>query len=98
MFDYKVFRAGSDVLVAIADSSIVGKKFSEGGLELEVKRDFYGGMKCDERKAVKIVNSATIVNAVGKDIVSLLLKKGFVDGDKVIKVQKIPHAQIVVVK
>lgn len=98
MFDYKVFRTGSEVLVAIADSSIVGKKFSERELEIEVKKDFYSGRKCDGKEALAILRSATIVNAVGDQIVSLLVKEGLVEKGSIIRIQKIPHAQIVVMK
>ena len=98
MFDYKVFKIGGDILLAIADSSLVGKKFSEGDLLLEVKEDFYCESRCSEKEALRLAKSATIVNAVGKQIVSLLSSKGMIDPGNVITIEKIPHAQIIVIK
>lgn len=98
VFDYKIFKTGGDVLVAIADSSVVGKSFEEGDLKIEVSSSFYSDSKCDEKEALGIIKKATIVNAVGKDIVSLLLKEGLVESGKVITIKKVPHAQIVVLK
>ena len=97
-FSYRIFRSGSAVMLAIADSAIVGNKYSEGEIEIEVKRDFYSEKTCTEGNVAKLVRSATIVNAVGKDIIAILIKKKAVDKDSVLYIDGMPHAQIITLK
>jgi len=94
-FSYKIFKTGGDVILAIADTAILGKKYSEGEIEIEVKRDFYSEKNCDENDAEKLVKDATIVNAVGKDIISLLIRNKIIDEINVLYIKGMPHAQII---
>lgn len=97
-FSYKVFRHDGDTILAISDSSIIGKTFSEGELKIEVSRDFYCGETCSGSDAVKLASSATIINAVGKDVIEILLKNGFVDSESILLIGGIPHAQIITIR
>jgi hypothetical protein len=98
MFSYKIFRTESDVLLAISDASILGKIFEEKGMQLEVPEDFYSGSKCSKAYAVKLIKSATIINAVGDNIISLMIEKKLIEKDKILKIGGVPHAQIVSVE
>ena len=82
-FSYKLFKTGSDTMLAIADLAIVGKKYSEGHLQIEVEKDFYSERSCTESDVMKLVRGAAIVNAVGKDIIAILIKNKIIDeGDR----------------
>lgn len=85
-------------MLAIADSSVVGKEFEEGGLHIFVSEDFYREKECSPAEAKKLLKSATIVNAVGKDIVSLLEKENLVDAQNVLTIKGVPHAQVVTMR
>ncbi|OYV07705.1 MAG: hypothetical protein CG444_202, partial [Methanosaeta sp. ASP1-2] len=41
----KSYQQGTETLVAVCDCDILGKKFSEGHLKIEVSPDFFGGEK-----------------------------------------------------
>lgn len=97
-FSYKLYRQGTDVLLAISDSAIVGKTFEEGDIAITVTEDFYADKGCDDDTAVDLVKSSTIVNAVGEDIVSLLLREKFIDKSHVLVISGVPHAQIIAVQ
>ncbi len=94
-FSYRVFRQDSDTLLAIADRSVVGKKFEEGELGIFVSPEFYHEKTCSGGGAKKLIKSATIVNAVGADIVGLLVKEKVVASEKILTISGIPHAQVV---
>ncbi|MBI5347667.1 MAG: DUF424 family protein [Candidatus Aenigmarchaeota archaeon] len=95
MFVFKIYEQCNDVLLAIADSDIIGKTFEEGELSLAIDRAFYCGEKCSESDVAELIESATIVNASGNRIVSLLVERGFVDNKCVLKIGGLKHAQIV---
>ncbi len=97
-FSYRVFRQGGEVLLAISDADIIGMTFSEGDLEITVSKEFYSGSECDEKEAVRLARSSTIVNATGRRIVGLLEENGLVDKKMVLHIGRVPHAQIVSVK
>ncbi|MFH0832898.1 MAG: DUF424 family protein [Candidatus Aenigmatarchaeota archaeon] len=96
-FSYRLFKQGGELLLAISDSSIVGKKFNDNGLQLIIDENFYSEKLCDEDEATQLIKSATIVNAVGKEIIGMMLKKKFVEEDNILYVSKTPHAQVVIV-
>jgi hypothetical protein len=97
-FCYKIFRQGDDTLLAVSDSSIIGKTFNEGDIQINVSRDFYHGKECSRNEIIKILKSATIVNAVGKKIVDIMVKENIIESDSVLIIEGVPHAQIIYVK
>lgn len=96
-FSYRIFQQGSDTLLAISDDGIVGKTFSSKEAEITVSKEFYCDKSCDESKVLQLVAKATIINAIGKDVINLLAKTGLVDESSVLLIGDIPHAQIITI-
>lgn len=82
------------MLLAICDENILGKTFNDDRLEITVS-EFYSGKRCDEKTAIKLAQKATIINAIGKNIINILIEKKLVDASSVIKVCGTPHAQVI---
>jgi len=97
-FFYRLFKQGSHTLLAIADAEILGKSFSEDELQLHVSERFYGGEKCSRHGVEKLAGSATIINAVGKNIISLLAEKNIIGRENVVEIGGVPHAQVIVIR
>lgn len=97
-FSYNMLEQGNDRLLAISDLSILGKTFEEGELCLTVSKDFYHHKDCGEKKAVELIRNATIVNAVGRSIITLMIKEKMISRKSVLEINGIPHAQIVTIK
>jgi len=91
----KRHSCGHELLVAACDCELVGKRFEDGDLRLDVSESFYGGEKVDVRMLLEVLALATIGNLVGKETVEAAIEAGLVDPDCVIRVQGVPHAQIV---
>ena len=96
-FYCRIYEQGSDRLLAVSDSSIIGKTFEDGELRIDVS-DFYRGEECSESEAIRLVKSAIIVNAVGKGIVALMLKEKIITKDGILEIKGVPHAQVVAIK
>ena len=97
-FSYKVFRTGDDVLLAIADSAIIGKTYSEGELQLEVDKEFYSENDCSESEVSELIKGATVINAVGNGIISVLIKNKTLDEGHILYIKGMPHAQIITLR
>ncbi|MCS7134728.1 MAG: DUF424 family protein [Candidatus Pacearchaeota archaeon] len=83
-------------IVAVCDPELLGKKFEEGNLQLEINERFYNGKKIDEKSAIKILKKAqaedACFNFVGEKSIKIAIKAGIIDKECVLRIQGIPHA------
>jgi hypothetical protein len=93
----KVHKKQEKTVVAVCDDDLLGKRFEEGDLQLDLTSDFYAGTKMDEKEAGDLVRNADIVNLVGEQSVKLGIEEGIVEKDRILKVDGIPHAEAVIV-
>lgn len=96
MISMKIHRANYETLVAACDSNLLGKKFTEGKLKLEISKEFYESIIVDDEAFLNQLNFATIANLVGENVISKAIEAGIVDESCVIKIDGIPHAQIAI--
>jgi hypothetical protein len=92
----KVYNQGTEVLVAACDADLLGQTLQEGELRLEVKPDFYDGVAADREQLLRHLRLATIGNFVGEETVAAALEGGFIEEGGIIRINGVPHAQMVV--
>ena len=85
-------------IVAICDSSIIGRKFTEGKVQLDLCSEFYEGEEKTENELDEITKRAYILNIVGTSSISWAIKKNLISEKNIIKIKGIPHAQVVLIK
>lgn len=97
MYWANLFTTKTEILVAICDEDVLGKtlEFNKKHIQVKVSKHFYGERLVDERAAFKLMDKATIGNLMGKDIVKLAEKNGFISKENIINIDGIPHAQFV---
>jgi hypothetical protein len=88
-------RVGRNVLLAICDAELLGRTLREGKIVFCVKEDFYKGTRLSVGEAISVIESSTIVNLVGKNIVKKAIELGYVHPEAVLEIEGVPHAQIV---
>ncbi len=94
MFYVKTHKIdGNRILVAVCDEDLLGKKFAEKGLQLDLTSPFYRGKLMDEKETIEVMKKSYCFNIVGKKIVGLALKEGFVSKANIITIKKIPSSQ-----
>ena len=84
-------------ILALCDKDLLGKKFEQGKLQLDLTSDFYQGEEKSEEEIKELVKEVYIINLVGKESLQLIEDLNL-SPEKVITIQNIPHAQIVLVK
>lgn len=92
----KIHKKDDKTVVAVCDSDLIGHKFEEGELQLDLSSDFYNGEKMNEIDAGDIIRNSDLVNLVGENSVKLGLKEGVIEKKHIIKIKNIPHAQAIV--
>ncbi len=90
----KVYHQKGEVMFAACDSELLGKHFEEGDLQITVHTSFYDGFSVDEISFIQYLQTSTIVNLVGENVIECAKKAGFITEDCILRIQGIPHAQI----
>ncbi|MHA1409287.1 MAG: DUF424 domain-containing protein [Candidatus Odinarchaeia archaeon] len=91
----KKTRVDNDIVVAVCDKEVLGKKFKEGKLRLDVSEHFYGGTLITLENAIAEIKASSIANIVGNKIISEAIRQGIVHELSVIKIAGISHVQII---
>ncbi len=94
MIYVKIYRVQGEVLLAACDEELLGKTFREGELKLEVKERFYKGELMEENALENLLEEATIANLTGERCVSKAIELGYVDENRVLYIEGVPHAQM----
>jgi uncharacterized protein len=89
-----VKKVGQNVVLAVCDCDLLGKTLREGKIVFRIKDEFYKGKKTTVDEAIGLIGHSTIVNLVGKVCVEEAISQGYVHPDAVIRIEGIPHAQI----
>ena len=91
----RVIKDAKHTLVAACDSELLGETFREGKLKLEVKPDFYRGIRASVGEALVAIDTADIANLVGETIVQAAVQQSLVDPTAIVHISGVPHVQIV---
>jgi len=91
----KKYDVDKQVIVAVCDSNIIGKKFKEGNLVLKLDESFYKGEQGNEEEVKEALSCATIANIAGERSIACAVECGCIDPDNIIFIDGIPHAQMV---
>ncbi len=83
-------------IIAICDSNLLGKKFEQGKMQLDIKEGFYKGKEMDEKQVMNLLKDVqkedACFNIVGKESIAAALKTNIIDKNSILEIQGIPHA------
>ena len=82
------------LILAVCDSDLLGKSYTEGKKQLDLKSSFYKGEETKEKEIEELMKQACMINLVGKKSVDLALKNKYIGKESVIFIAKIPHVQV----
>ncbi len=87
-------------VVAVCDADLVGKRFEEGDLQLEVKESFFKGEKATEEEAIKIMQDMVLedatFNIVGQKSINAAIKAGIISEEGIRKIQGVPFVLVLI--
>lgn len=82
-------------LVIVTDKDLVGKKFEEGKLQLDLSKAFYLGEECTKEEVKSLLKEAQHIHLTGKKSVALGVEMNLISKKKIICVLGIQHAEMV---
>ncbi len=80
-------------LLAACDDDLLGKKLEGGSLYLHVSEGFYGSEAVTREELNDLMDSCTIGNLVGDNVIAMAVEKKLVHEDRILKISGVPHAQ-----
>jgi hypothetical protein len=87
--------SGKEVLIAVCDCDLMGKKFVEGHLHVEILSDFFGEEKATVKDVEQALGGATMANLIGEVAVGHAIRLGYVARENVLIIDGVPCAQMV---
>jgi hypothetical protein len=86
----KIHKSNDRSIIAICDEDLIGKKFSQKNLVLDVTERFYKGEIMSDEKVIELMKSGSNLNIVGKKSINLAIKNGIIESNNIIKIDNIP--------
>ncbi|MBR9699997.1 DUF424 family protein [Candidatus Woesearchaeota archaeon] len=87
--------SGGKTVLAVCDSEILGKKFEEKGLQLDLSAGFYKGEEMSEENLRNQLADTYALNIVGVKSIDFFLKEGLANKEHLLVIEGIPHIQII---
>jgi hypothetical protein len=88
----RIYAKKNNEVLAACDENLLGKRFEEGELVLDVKESFYKGELVEEEAFSGLLKAARNINLVGEHTIGVAKKMNLVD--KVGRIENVPYAII----
>ncbi|MBT7903452.1 DUF424 family protein [Candidatus Woesearchaeota archaeon] len=85
------------ILITITDKDILGKTFEEGDAFLDLSSNYYSGEEMEISDLEKIMKNSYMLIFTGAISVQFAIKHKLISEENVLHIQKIPHAQCVMI-
>ena len=63
-------------MLNICDAHLIGKKFNQNNLKIHISKSYYGEKLVEKKEAENLLKNSSIINMVGKEIISLSVSIG----------------------
>ena len=75
-FSARISDYQKNTMVNMCDAELIGKDVIDGKLKIHIGENYYGKKIVDKDEAVSLLKSASIMNLVGKETISLAIDLG----------------------
>ena len=79
-----------NTMLNMCDAELVGKEIVDGELKIHISENYYGKQIVEKDEALSMLKSASILNLVGKETISLAIDLGIGSEDGVKIISDIP--------
>lgn len=90
----KIHKSGNTEILAVSDEDLIGKKFEQGNIYIEVTESFYKDKKVDKKQLEELLLHFDNINIIGEQSIEIALKINIIQKENIIFIKGIPHAQI----
>ena len=81
-------------MINICDIDLLGKEIDKGDFIIDISKDYFLEEEIDEKEAIILLKSSSVLNLVGKKIVELALRLKLAKKNSVKVIENIPFLMI----
>ena len=89
-YSVRVSDYQKNIMVNMSDAELIGRNIIDGELKIHISESYYGKQIVNKDEATSFLKSASIMNLVGKDTISLAIELGIGSKDGVKVISDIP--------
>ena len=89
-FSVRISDYQKNTMLNMCDAELIGKEVVDGELKINITESYYGTQIIDKDEAISLLKSASILNLVGKETISLATELGIGSKDGVKIISDIP--------
>ena len=89
-YSVRVSDYQKNTMVNMSDIELIGKDVIDGELKINISENYYGKQIVEKDEAISLLKSASIMNLVGKETISLAIELGIGSKDGVKIISDIP--------
>ena len=75
-FSVRISDYQKNTMVNMCDAELIGKDIIDSEIKIHISESYYGKQLVDKDQAISFLKSASILNLVGKDTISLAIDLG----------------------
>ena len=75
-YSVRIFDYQKNTMLNMCDAELIGKDIVDGELKIHINDSYYGKQLVDKDEAISFLKSASIMNLVGKETISLAIDLG----------------------
>ena len=89
-YSVRVSDYQKNIMVNMSDAELMGRNIIDGELKINISENYYGKQIVEKDEAISLLKSASIMNLVGKETISLAIELGIGSKDGVKIISDIP--------
>ena len=89
-FSVRLTGYQENTMLNICDVDLVGKKISENNLQVDISKNYYGKEIVEKNEAENLLKNSSIINMIGKEIISLSMNLGIGSEKGIKKISGVP--------
>jgi hypothetical protein len=75
-YSVRIFDYQKKTMLNMCDAELIGKDVVDGELKIHISENYYGKQIVDKAEAISLLSSASMLNLVGKETISLAINLG----------------------
>lgn len=87
--------ADNRLILAICDKELLGNKYEEGKVQLDLSSEFYNGKESSKEELKSLMPKAYSISAVGEKSVAICRSLKIIEQNLIKKIKDIPYAYMV---
>ena len=89
-YSVKISDYQKNTMLNMCDSELIGKDIVDGKLKIHISENYYGKQIVEKDEAISMMKSASILNLVGRETISLAIDLGIGSKDGVKIISDVP--------